>query len=85
MAAAKHFFDKAMQTNCDPEKVAMEKSGANMAAIDSINTGRGVPIAVRQVKNLDNILDQDHRAIKRVTGPMRNFNHFALFAMCSRH
>jgi putative transposase len=48
MAAAKRFFDKAMQTNGDPEKAAMHKSGANKAAIDSINAGRGVPIVVRQ-------------------------------------
>ena len=27
MAAAKHFFDKAMEANGDPQKVAMDKSG----------------------------------------------------------
>ena len=36
-AAAKRFFDKAMQTNGVPEKVTMDKSGANKAAIDEIN------------------------------------------------
>ncbi|MDB5821329.1 MAG: family transposase, partial [Herminiimonas sp.] len=46
MAAAKRFFDKAMQANGDPEKVAMDKSGANKAAIDAINAGRGMPIIV---------------------------------------
>ena len=76
MAAAKRFFDKAMQTNADPEKVAMDKSGANKAAIDSINAGRDVPIVVRQVKYLNNIVEQDHRAIKRVTRPMLNFKSF---------
>ena len=76
MAAAKRFFDKAMQTNGDPEKVAMDKSGANKAAIDSINAGRDVPIVVRQVKYLNNIVEQDHRAIKRVTRPMLNFKSF---------
>ena len=44
MAAAKRFFDKAMGANGDPDKVAMDKSGANKAAIDAINTGRNVPI-----------------------------------------
>ena len=76
MAAAKRFFDKAMQTNGDPEKVAMDKSGANKAAIDSINAGRDVPIVVRQIKYLNNIVEQDHRAIKRVTRPMLNFKSF---------
>ena len=47
-AAAKRFFDKAMQANGVPEKVAMDKSGANKAAIDEINASREIPIAVRQ-------------------------------------
>ena len=76
MAAAKRFFDKAMRTNGDPEKVAMDRSGANKAAIDAINASRGVPIVVRQVKYLNNIVEQDHRAIKRVTRPMLNFKSF---------
>src|SRR5471032_1423250 len=61
MAAAKRFFDKTMGANGDPEKVAMDKSGANKAAIDAINVGRAVPIMVRQVKYLNNIVEQDQR------------------------
>ena len=76
MAAAKRFFDKAMGANGDPDKVAMDKSGANKAAIDAINTDRDVLILVRQVKYLNNIVEQDHRAIKRVTRPMLNFKSF---------
>ena len=76
MAAAKRFFDKAMGANGDPSKVAMDKSGANKAAIDAINARRDVPILVRQGKYLNNIVEQDHRAIKRVTGPMLNFKSF---------
>jgi putative transposase len=76
MAAAKRFFDKAMEANGDPNKVAMDKSGANKVAMDAINAGRDVPILVRQVKYLNNIVEQDHRAIKRVTRPMLNFKSF---------
>jgi putative transposase len=76
MAAAKRFFDKAMGTNGDPDKVAMDKSGANKAAIDAINAGRNVPILVRQVEYLNNIIEQDHRAIKRLTRPLLNFKSF---------
>jgi putative transposase len=76
MAAAKLFFDKAMGANGDPDKVVMDKSGANKAAMDAINDGRAVPILVRQVKYLNNIVEQDHRAIKRVTRPMLNFKSF---------
>ena len=55
---------------------AVDKSGANKAAMNEINTGRQNPIVVRQVKYLNNILEQDHRAIKRITRPMLNFKSF---------
>ena len=75
-AAAKRFFDKAMRDNDVPEKITMDKSGANKAAIDEINAGKENPIVIRQVKYLNNIVEQDHRAIKRVTRPMLNFKSF---------
>ena len=74
--AAKRFFDQAIQNNGTPETVTMDKSGANKAAIDEVNTGKEVPIVVRQIKYLNNIVEQDHRAIKRVTQPMLNFKAF---------
>jgi transposase-like protein len=76
MAAAKRFLDKAMGANGDPDKVAMDKSGADKAAINSINDGRAVPILVRQVKYLNNIVEQDYSAIKRVSRPMLNCKSF---------
>jgi putative transposase len=76
LAAVKHFFDKAMEANGDPDKVAMDKSGANKAAIDAINAARAVLILAHQVKYLNNIVEQDHRAIKRVTRPTLNFKSF---------
>ena len=75
-AAAMRFFDKAMQANDVPDKVTMDKSGANKAAIDEIKVSSGIPIIVRQVKYLNNIVEQDHRAVKRVTKPMLNFKSF---------
>ena len=35
-AAVMRFFDKTMQDNSVPEKIVMDKSGANKAAIDQI-------------------------------------------------
>ena len=75
-AAAKRFFDKSMQANGVPEKVTMDKSGANKAAIDEINAADETPIIIRQVKYLNNIVEQDHRAAKRITQPMLGFNSF---------
>ena len=75
-AAALRFFDKAMKASGAPEKVTMDKSGANTAAMDAINARREPQIAIRQVKYLNNIVEQDHRAIKRITRPMLNFKSF---------
>lgn len=47
-AAAVRFFDKAMKAGGVPEKVSMDESGANKAAMDGINQDRDVPIEVRQ-------------------------------------
>jgi transposase-like protein len=75
-AAAMRFFDKAMQANGIPQKVTMGKSGANKAAIDQINESMEMPMIIRQVKDLYNIVGQDHRAVKRITKPMRDLKSF---------
>jgi putative transposase len=65
----------------EPGKVTMDKRGANKAAIDGINKDRDVPIEVRQIKYLNNIVEQDHRAVKRITKPMLSFKPSAPPAM----
>ena len=74
--AGMRFFEQAMQDNGIPEKVTMDKSGANKAAIDQIIEDREIPILVRQAKYLNNIVEQDHRAVKRITQPMLGFKSF---------
>ncbi len=54
----------------------MDKSGANKATIDQIIEDREIPILVRQIKYLNNIVEQDHRAVKRITKPMLEFKSF---------
>jgi putative transposase len=75
-AAALRFFDKGMKASGVPEKVTLDKSGANKAAMDEINARGETSVIVRQVKYLNNIVEQDHRAVKRVTRPMLNFKSF---------
>jgi putative transposase len=75
-AAAMRFSEKAMQDNVVPGTVSMDKSGANKAAIDKFSANRNIPITVRQVKHLDNIVEQDHRAVKRIAKPMPGFQSF---------
>ena len=76
--AAKAFFRKAFKENGRPNKVTIDKSGSNKAAIDSFN--EGIPedqqIGVRQKKYLNNIVEQDHRFIKKRTRPMLGFKNF---------
>ena len=76
MAAVKRFFDNVMGSSGEPDKVALDKSCANKAAIDAINASRSMQIVVRQIKYVDNVVEQDHRAIKRVTRPMLNCKSF---------
>ncbi|WP_082584227.1 IS6 family transposase [Noviherbaspirillum sp. Root189] len=75
-AAAMRFFAQALRDNDVPEKVTIDKSGANKAAIDQIIDDKKIPIAVRQVKYLNNIVEQDHRVVKRITKPMLGFQSF---------
>lgn len=57
------FFDKAMNSNWLPEKVIIDKSGANTAALDTINVGLWLSgymlfmIEVLTVKYLNNIVE----------------------------
>ena len=51
-------------------------SGSNKAALDSINKETEEQIEIRQCKYLNNIVEQDHRNIKRITRPMLGFKNF---------
>ena len=42
----------------------------------SIQADSGLAIEMRQSKYLNNIVEQDHRAIKRITRPMLGFKTF---------
>ena len=59
-----------------PEKITIDKSGANTAAILSVNEDSGASIKLRQDKYLNNVVEQDHRAIKRIVRPMLGFKSF---------
>ena len=74
--AALRFFEKSIAHNGVPEIVTIDKSGANLAALEAINADRETPIKIRQSKYLNNLVEQDHRAIKRRTRPMLGFKNF---------
>ena len=74
--AAKRFLTKAIRRHGVPEKITIDGSAANEAAIKRYNEEHGTAIAIRQVKYLNNIVEQDHRGVKRVTRPMLGFKAF---------
>jgi putative transposase len=75
-AAARRYFEKAIDQHGEPETITVDKSGANLAALEALNAERLTPIKVRQNKYLNNIVEQDHRAIKRIIKPMMGFKDF---------
>jgi putative transposase len=72
-AAVRRFLERAIDLHGVPQKIAIDKSGANTAAIQSIQADSGVAIELRRTKYLNNIVEQDHRAIKRIVRPMMGF------------
>jgi transposase-like protein len=74
--AAKRFLAKAIGRNGTPEIINIDKSGANAAAIVSYNAEHNTTITIRKNKYLNNMVEQDHRGVKRVTRPMLGFQSF---------
>ncbi len=77
-AAALRFFRKAIRHPAEPEVVTLDKSGANTAALATLNADKPEEetITIRQSKYLNNLIEQDHRNIKRRIRPMLGFKSF---------
>ena len=65
-----------MQDNGGRDKVTMDKSGANKAPIDQLIEDQKLSIPDRQVKYLNNLVEQDHRAVKQITKHILGFKSF---------
>ena len=74
--AALRFLTQAIRRHGVPKKITIDGSEANEAAIKRYNQAYGTAIEIRQVKYLNNMVEHDHRAIKRVTRPMLGFKSF---------
>ena len=75
-AAARAVFERAIGLHDVPEKITIGTSGATTAAIVSLEADSGLAIEMRQSKYLNNIVEQDPHAIKRITRPMLGFKTF---------
>jgi len=80
--AVLQFFEKAIGSSGIPEKVNIDKSGSNTAALERINMLLFIHgfwhllIEVRRIKYLNNMVEQDHRGIKNITKYTLGFKSF---------
>ena len=74
--AALRFLTQAVRRNGVPETITIDGSEANEAAIKRYNEAHGTTLIIRQAKHLNNIVEQDHRAVKRIARPMFGFKAF---------
>jgi putative transposase len=81
MSRSTTFFKQAINNNGFPHKVVADKSGAIYVALENINLSLILPslicfIEICQVKYLNNMVEQDHRFIKKITRPRMGFKAF---------
>lgn len=72
-AAAIAFLRKAVRSQGLPEKITIDRSGSTTAAIQRYNGTHKTTIMIRHCKYLNNLVEQDRRAVKRMTRPMLGF------------
>ena len=75
-AAAEAFLHKAIRLHGVPEKITIDQSGSNTAAIKRYHRKQKTLMTLRQSKYLNNLVEQDHRAVKRIVRPMLGFKSF---------
>ena len=76
--SAQKFLNKAIENNGKPRIINIDKSGANTAGIRTWNrrSFTSKPIKIRRIKYLNNIVEQDHRNIKRRIAITTGFKEF---------
>jgi IS6 family transposase len=80
VCAAKRFFRKALSSSHTqtPRVITIDKNPAYPPALQQIinETVISKETLIRQTKYLNNIIEQDHRFIKKITNPMMGFKSF---------
>ena len=76
LGTTRRFLERAINPHVIPEKITIDKCGANTAAIGTVYAHAYVDIQIRQNKHLNNTVEQDYRAIKQLAGPILGFKSF---------
>jgi len=75
--AVKRFFKKALSSNHNqiPRVITIDKNPAYLPTIDELKNENNLfkNVEIRQTRYLNNIIEQDHRSIKRIIVPMLGF------------
>jgi putative transposase len=71
--AATRLLTQAIRRHGVPGTITIGGSEANATAIRSYNKEHGTAIAIQQGKYLNTLVEQDHRAVKRIIRPMLGF------------
>ena len=79
-AAAKRFFEKVFSSpaNPIPRVINVDKNPAYPAAVDALKTEGVLPrrVRLRQCKYLNNVIEKDHRTVKKRTWLAKGYGSF---------
>src|SRR5947209_16662167 len=86
MDAAKRFFSRATRQHGAPPVITLDGYAASHRAVAKLKEVGTLPgrVQVRSCKYLNNIIEQDHRRIKRRVRPMLGFKRFETAAVTIR-
>jgi putative transposase len=72
-AATLRFLVEAIRRRGGPDTITVDGREANASAIRGDHEAHGTTILIRQVRDLNHVVEQDHRAVKRITHPIWGF------------
>jgi transposase-like protein len=78
IAAAKRFLQQAIAKRGVPQKITLDGYAASHEAVAELQGENRLPadLVVRTNRYLNNLIVQDHRAVKRIVRPMLGFTSF---------
>jgi transposase-like protein len=78
IAAAKRFFEQAIEKRGVPQKITLDGYAASHVAVGELQAEGILPatLLVRTKRYLNNLIEQDHRRVKQRVRPMLGFKRF---------
>ena len=76
MKAALRFFKQTISQNASPHTINIDKSKANTAALVTLTQPNCFTFKMRQCQYKNNIIEQDHRFIKKMVPPNARVQKF---------